>query len=153
MMTAPELTAPKKPMNRRTVGNAEKWGWIFQRASGVILIVLIFTHLFINLMTGDGVNQIDFAFVAGKWASPLWQWWDFTMLVLAMVHGTNGMRMIVNDYARRPFVRQTLQWALNISMVVIIVLGTLVIFTFDPCPAGTDTELLNVELCRELGRL
>ncbi|WP_084106050.1 succinate dehydrogenase hydrophobic membrane anchor subunit [Demequina sp. NBRC 110056] len=142
-MTAPELTAPKKPMNRRTVGGAERWSWIFQRVSGVILIVLIFTHLFINLMTGDGVSQIDFAFVAGKWASPLWQWWDFAMLVLAMVHGTNGMRMLVNDYATRPFLRETLHWALRITMIVVIVLGSLVIWTFDPCPVDASGALLE----------
>ena len=38
------------------------------RASGVVLVVLIFGHLFINLVLGEGVKQIDFAFVAGKWA-------------------------------------------------------------------------------------
>lgn len=152
-MSAPELTEPRQPMNRRTLGGAPKWAWIFQRVSGVLLIVLIFTHLFINLLTGDGINQIDFAFVAGKWASPLWQWWDVTMLVLAMIHGTNGMRLLVEDYARRPFVRLMLLWALNIAMVVTIVLGTLVAFTFDPCPEGADPALLNIELCQELGRL
>ncbi|MFN3867004.1 MAG: succinate dehydrogenase, hydrophobic membrane anchor protein [Demequina sp.] len=141
-MTAPELHEPKKPMSRRSRGGTEKWSWIFQRVSGVILIALIFTHLFINLLTGDGINQIDFAFVAGKWASPLWQWWDFTMLVLAMLHGMNGMRVIVNDYARRPFLRNALQWALRISTLVIIVLGSLVIWTFDACPTDSSGELL-----------
>lgn len=152
-MSAPELTKPSGPINRRTLGGAPKWSWIFQRVSGVLLIVLIFTHLFVNLLTGDGVNQIDFAFVSGKWANPLWQWWAVTMLVLAMIHGTNGMRLLVEDYARRPFVRHMLLWALNIAMVVTIVLGTLVVFTLDPCPPGTDPALLNIDLCRDLGRL
>ncbi len=141
-MSAPELTQPRQPMNRRTLGGASKWAWIFQRVSGVLLIVLIFTHLFVNLLTGDGVNQIDFAFVAGKWSSTLWQWWAVIMLVLAMVHGTNGMRLLVQDYARRPFVRHTLLWALNVAMVVTIVLGTLVVFTFDACPVDAVGELL-----------
>lgn len=141
-MNAPDIPAPKKPMNLRTRGQVQKWAWVFQRVSGVILIVLIFTHLFINLLTGEGVNQIDFAFVAGKWASPLWQWWDFTMLVLAMLHGMNGMRIIVDDYARSPFLRSVLQWALRISTAVIIVLGSLVIWTFEPCPVDSAGELL-----------
>ena len=152
-MSAPELTKPSGPMNRRTLGGAPKWAWIFQRISGVLLIVLIFTHLFVNLLTGDGINQVDFAFVAGKWSSPLWQWWAVTMLILAMIHGTNGMRLLVEDYARRPFLRHMLLWALNIAMVVTIVLGTLVVFTFDPCPPNTDPALLNIELCENLGRL
>lgn len=76
-----------------------RWWWMFQRVSGVVLVALIFTHLFYNLVLGDGVSQIDFGFVAGKWASPLWQWWDFVMLVLAMLHGMNGMGYLINDYA------------------------------------------------------
>lgn len=140
-MNPPDLTQPRMP-SRRTVGRAQRWAWVFQRVSGVILIVLIFTHLFINLMTGDGINQIDFAFVAGKWAAPLWRWWDFTMLVLGMLHGYNGMRMIVDDYATRRWLRSTFDWALRISTLVIIVLGSLVIFTFDPCPLDADPSLL-----------
>lgn len=136
-MNAPELKAPQV-RSLRSLGRTERWSWMFQRISGVILIVLIFTHLFINLLTGDGINQIDFAFVAGKWASPLWQWWDFAMLVLAMIHGANGMRIIVNDYATRPFVRSMLHWALRVATVLIIVLGSLVIWTFDPCPEGYE---------------
>ncbi len=37
------------------------------RLSGVVLVVLIFGHLFVNLFLGTGVRAIDFAFVAGKW--------------------------------------------------------------------------------------
>ena len=132
-MTAPELKAPARPMNRRTIGGAERWSWIFQRVSGVILIVLIFTHLFVNLLTGDGVNQIDFAFVAGKWASPFWQFWDLAMLWLAMLHGMNGLRTIISDYARRTSTRFWLKTVLYTSTFIVMVLGTLVIFTFDPC--------------------
>lgn len=119
------------------------------RASGVLLIVLIFTHLFINLFTGDGVNQIDFAFVAGKWADPLWRIWDFVMLVLAMIHGGNGMRLLINDYARTTWLRKTLKVVLTTSVTVIIVLGSLVIFTFDPCPTSGDQSLLPT-FCEEV---
>ncbi len=104
------------------------------RASGVVLIVLIFGHLFVNLMVGEGVHAIDFGFVAGKWASPFWQVWDLLMLWLAMIHGTNGVRTIINDYAQRDGTRMVLKWALYLAFVIVTVLGTLVVFTFDPCP-------------------
>ena len=122
--------------------NWEKWGWIYMRASGVVLVVLIFGHLFFNLMTGEGIKQIDFAFVAGKLADPFWQWWDVAMLWLALIHGGNGMRTIVNDYVSRPGVAKALKVALFLSTVLLIVLGTLVVFTFDPCPAGAAADLL-----------
>lgn len=140
-MSAPMVSAPRIHSGR-TRSNAEKWSWMFMRFSGSILIVLIFTHLFINLVTGGGVSEIDFGFVAGKWASPLWQVWDLIMLVLAMLHGSNGMRLLINDYAQRRWVRTFLLGALALAAMVIITLGTLVIFTFDPCPAGADPSML-----------
>ena len=58
---------------------------------------------------------IDFAFVAGKFASPFWQWWDVLMLWLALIHGANGMRTIVNDYVTGATTRKVLVWALWIA--------------------------------------
>ncbi|ONI61587.1 succinate dehydrogenase hydrophobic membrane anchor subunit [Okibacterium fritillariae] len=132
----PIRPAPKKGVNW------EKWGWIYMRASGVVLVVLIFGHLFVNLMVGDGVSAIDFAFVGGKLSSPFWQWWDVAMLWLALIHGSNGMRTLVNDYSRNQTVGKILKGAIFVSAVVLIVLGTLVVFTFDPCPAGAPADLV-----------
>ena len=132
---------PARPAPKRGV-NVEKWGWIYMRASGVVLLVLIFGHLFANLMVGEGVKAIDFGFVAGKWASPFWQVWDLLILWLALIHGANGMRTIVNDYTSPGAVQKVLKGALLLSTIVLLVLGTLVIFTFDPCPAGSPAELL-----------
>lgn len=141
-MTAIEAPrSPARPVRKRGV-NWEKWGWIYMRASGVVLIVLIFGHLFMNLLVGEGVKAIDFGFVGGKWADPFWQWWDVLMLWLALIHGANGMRTLVNDYTSPGLVQKALKGALLLSAVVLIVLGTLVVFTFDPCPAGSPADLL-----------
>ena len=96
--TAPQhLAAPRSKAARG--GNFELNSWLFMRGSGLLLVVLVFGHLFVNLMLGEGIHQIDFAFVAGKWANPFWQVWDLVMLWLAMLHGCNGLRTIINDYA------------------------------------------------------
>jgi succinate dehydrogenase / fumarate reductase membrane anchor subunit len=140
------IEAPRSPARpaRKRGTNWEKWGWIYMRASGVVLIVLIFGHLFMNLIVGDGVSAIDFGFVAGKWADPFWQWWDVLMLWLALIHGANGMRTIVNDYTNPGTVQKVLKGALFAAAAVLIVLGTLVVFTFDPCPpvAADAADLL-----------
>jgi succinate dehydrogenase / fumarate reductase membrane anchor subunit len=130
---------------RRT--NWEKWGWIYMRASGVLLVVLIFGHLFVNLMVGEGISQINFGFVAGKLANPFWQWWDVAMLWLALIHGANGMRTLVNDYVSRPRVRSALKIALVGSTAALIVLGTLVVFTFDPCLGADEFPDLVLSIC------
>ena len=132
---------PARPAPRKGV-NLEKWGWIYMRVSGVVLVVLIFGHLFVNLMVGEGVKAIDFGFVGGKWADPFWQWWDVLMLWLALIHGTNGMRTLVNDYTNPGMVQKVLKGALVVSTIVLLVLGTLVVFTFEPCPAGAPADLL-----------
>ncbi|PPB49665.1 succinate dehydrogenase [Arthrobacter pityocampae] len=140
-MATPTIESPRSgrvsPGYSRTAnsrGNFEMIAWLFMRISGAILVVLIFVHLYVNLVAGDGISGIDFGFVAGKWASPIWQIWDLTMLWLAMLHGTNGIRVIINDYAEKNSTRMWLKGVLYTSTVVIVVLGTLVIFTFDPCP-------------------
>jgi len=150
MTTDATLDAPRSPYARTKRGiNWEKWGWIYMRVSGVLLVVLIFGHLFVNLVMGDGVSQIDFAFVAGKLSDPFWQWYDFLLLTLALIHGTNGMRTIVNDYVAKASIRRILHSALIASTVVLLVLGTLVLFTFDPCPAGADPELV-ASFCEDI---
>lgn len=135
------IEQPRSPRSREQA-NLEKYGWLYMRASGVILIVLIFGHLFANLYLGEGIKAIDFAFVGGKWSDPFWQVWDLSMLWLAMIHGTNGMRTIVNDYTSRESVRKTLVITLWAVCAALVVLGTLVVFTFDPCPANAAAELL-----------
>ena len=136
------IEVPNSPRSRKSA-NWEKYGWIYMRISGPLLIVLIFVHLISNLVVPDGgIKAIDFAFVAGKWAAPFWQWWDLAMLWLAMLHGTNGMRTVINDYTEHEGVRKTLVVSLWGVCAALILLGTLVIFTFDPCPAGSPVDLL-----------
>ena len=144
------IDAPRSPYATARRGvNWEKWGWIYMRASGVVLIVLIFGHLFVNLFLGEGVKQIDFAFVAGKLADPFWRVWDTAMLWLALIHGANGMRTIVNDYVAKPGVRRILLAAIGVSTAALIILGTLVIYTFNPCPVGADPALV-ASFCKDL---
>ncbi|MDQ4138114.1 MAG: succinate dehydrogenase, partial [Actinomycetota bacterium] len=66
------IDAPRSDavVRRRRGKNLEKWGWVFMRASGLVLVVLLFGHLYVNLYAGEGISAVDFAFVAGKWASP-----------------------------------------------------------------------------------
>jgi succinate dehydrogenase / fumarate reductase, membrane anchor subunit len=135
--TAPRIAAPRSRAARSS--NFELNSWLFMRGSGLLLVVLVIGHLFVNLLTGEGIKQVDFAFVAGKWASPFWQVWDLAMLWLAELHGMNGLRTIINDYATKPSTRFVLKTLLYFSALVVIVLGTLVIFTFDPCIDPSST--------------
>jgi len=135
------IESPRTPASarkkRRT--NWEKWGWIYMRVSGVVLVILIFGHLFVNLVAGQGIAAVDWAFVAGKWANPFWRVWDGLMLWLALIHGGNGMRTLVNDYAHNVTINRVLKWGILLAVVILIILGTYTVTAFDPCP--TDPSL------------
>jgi len=135
MTTPPSqgIAAPRSAYRAKKAGNFDLNAWLFMRGSGLLLVVLVLGHLFVNLVMGEGIHAIDFGFVAGKWANPFWQVWDLAMLWLAMLHGTNGLRTIISDYTTRGGTRFALKTLLYFASFVIIVLGTLVIFTFDPC--------------------
>ena len=134
----PLIEPPRSPYRRSRGGtNTELYAWLFMRVSGVVLIVLVLGHLFIMNILDGGVHRINFGFVAGRWASPFWQFWDLAMLWLAEIHGGNGLRTIIDDYARKDSTRFWLKILLYVAMAIILFVGTLVIFTFDPNIAGS----------------
>ena len=55
-----------------------------------------------------------------------------TLLWLAMIHGANGLRTIINDYPERDPDPVLGRPRCMVATVFTIALGTLVIFTFDP---------------------
>ena len=126
----PRARTQRTPRATRT--NFEMYGWLFMRLSGIVLVVLVLGHLLIQLVLDGGVSKIGFAFVAGRWANPFWQLWDLAMLWLAMLHGANGLRTVINDYAERDATRSWLKALLYTATAFTVLLGTLVIFTFDP---------------------
>lgn len=130
------LVAPRSPTRvgsgKTGRNNFELYAWVFMRFSGLALVVLVLGHLFIMNILDGGVHRINFGFVAGRWASPFWQLWDLSMLWLAQLHGGNGLRTVINDYSRKDTTRFWLTTLLYVSMVLIVGLGTYVIFTFDP---------------------
>ncbi len=129
-MSALSIERPRSRAASRS--NFELYCWLFMRMSGIVLVFLVLGHLFIMIVLDGGVQKINFAFVAGRWSSPFWQTWDLIMLWLAQLHGANGLRTVINDYAERDRTRFWLKMLLYVSTVLILFLGTLVIFTFDP---------------------
>ncbi|WP_025738485.1 succinate dehydrogenase hydrophobic membrane anchor subunit [Mycobacterium genavense] len=130
------LDNPRSPRRRSGIPNFEKFAWLFMRFSGVALVFLAIGHLFIMLMWDDGVYRIDFNYVAQRWASPFWQFWDLSLLWLAQLHGGNGLRTIIDDYSRTNSTRFWLNTLLLLSLTFTLVLGTYVLMTFNPDVGG-----------------
>jgi succinate dehydrogenase / fumarate reductase membrane anchor subunit len=131
-VSVPATTIERPRSRARSRTNYELYSWIFMRVSGLLLVILVLGHLLIMNVLDGGVQRVNFGFVAGRWSSPFWQTWDLLQLWLAELHGTNGLRTIINDYATKNSTRFWLKTLLYTSALVIMALGTLVIFTFDP---------------------
>ena len=113
-------------------GSFDLYAWVFMRVSGVLLVLLVLCHFAIMHVLGDGLDRVNFAFVSGRWANPFWRIYDFAMLTLALLHGGNGLRVIIDDYARSD-ARRLLYQSVNFTVVGLTwALGTLTIFAFTP---------------------
>ena len=113
-------------------GSFELYAWVFMRVSGVLLVLLVLGHFAIMHVLDGGLDRVNFAFVSGRWANPFWRVYDFARLTLAMLHGGNGLRVVIDDYARSG-TRRLVYQTLSLTVVSLTwVLGSLTIFVFTP---------------------
>ncbi len=117
----------------RPASGFELWSWFFMRISGLLLIFLVLGHLYIMHIL-NSVEIIDYNFVARRLANIGWRTYDWVMLALALFHGANGIRVIIDDYAHRPGWRTFWLTLLYVVTFILLVLGTVVLVTF-PFPA------------------
>ncbi|MEX0984585.1 MAG: succinate dehydrogenase hydrophobic membrane anchor subunit [Actinomycetota bacterium] len=140
MATTTDRPAPSQRDRRmgrdKPVGGSEFWWWLFMRLSGLLLLVLALGHLAIMHLFETGAERIDFGFVATRWESPFWRTWDWLLLMLALVHGVNGLRNITLDYVQRAGLRSAITMSTYVIGLVLMVLGTVIIVTFDPTKWG-----------------
>ncbi len=114
----------------RPTGGAELYAWIFMRLSGVALLLLALGHLFI-MHVFNSIHSIDYDFVAARYTRLFWRGYDMAMLWLAMVHGLNGLRTILDDYLQ-PARRAAAVKLLYLVGIAFLALGTWAIISFQP---------------------
>jgi succinate dehydrogenase membrane anchor subunit len=119
----------------RRPSSFEVWSWFFMRISGVLLLFLVLIHLYVMHLVDAGVERVSFAFVASRWSNVGWKSFDWVMLFLALLHGSNGLRIVIEDYVRAPALRTVVKAALYTVTLVLMIMGTAVIVTFDPSAA------------------
>jgi succinate dehydrogenase / fumarate reductase membrane anchor subunit len=100
------------------------------RISGVILLFMAVFHLFYMHFV-IGVERMDFNTIAGRWGNPLWRIFDFFLLTFALLHGGNGLRVVLDDYlSRRPGWRAFAKAFVFLLAVGLVSIGGFIIFTF-----------------------
>lgn len=113
----------------------ERYGYLFMRLSGVALIFLAIGHMMIQHVLND-VHSLTLEFVRQQWTSWGWRTYDLLLLVFAIMHGFNGLRVVLEDYIHNPGTVRTLRWLLVIFMVITIVWSAVAIISFDASPNG-----------------
>src|SRR5690348_4875895 len=112
-------------------GGIETFSWYFFRISGVALIFLALIHLFLNHVSTD-VSCTSYQLVAARYSNPFWRLYDWLLLTLALLHGMNGLRVVIDDYVR------TREWRIGIESLVgfvglvLFMVGTVTLITFQP---------------------
>jgi succinate dehydrogenase / fumarate reductase, membrane anchor subunit len=107
--------------------------WYFMRISGVLLVLLALGHMLImHVLVELAGEEINFEFVARRYSVPFWRIYALLLLLLAMVHGVNGARIIIGDYVGRGFIRSFLVVGLVATGAFLLLVGILVVAFFDP---------------------
>src|ERR1043166_7520479 len=110
-------------------GGIETFSWYFFRISGVALIFLALIHLLLNHVTTD-VSCTSYQLVAGRYTNPLWRLYDWLLLTLALLHGMNGLRVVIDDYVQGHGARLTLLSIAGTLTLTFFMLGTITLITF-----------------------
>ena len=119
----------EKQMGRRPRPSFETWSWLFMRVSGLALVFLALVHFALTHITTD-VADTGLGFVAERWANPMWRVFDWALLALALFHGLNGLRWVVDDYVSAPAHRALVKASpLHLSLGL-FGLGSLTILTY-----------------------
>jgi succinate dehydrogenase / fumarate reductase membrane anchor subunit len=139
MATVEEVYKKHKPKAfsaDRRPSSFEVWSWFFMRLSGIVLLFLVLIHLFVMHIVDEGVERVNFAFVADRWDNVGWKTFDWMMLFLSLLHGANGLRIIIEDYVHNSAWRVSIKGLLYVVTAVLMVMGTAVVVTFDPSVGG-----------------
>lgn len=124
-MASPSYSSPKPS------GGVELWAWLFMRISGLVLLGLALGHLVIMHLLNN-VDRIDYNFVAGRYVGWFWRGYDLLMLVLAMLHGLNGVRILIDDYVHPTAPRRLAVRLLYVVGGVFLVMGITAVVCFKP---------------------
>ena len=55
----------------RPAGGFELWSWLFMRISGLVLLILAVGHVLIMHVLDEGVDRVNFGFVADALGQPV----------------------------------------------------------------------------------
>src|SRR5207302_9730466 len=117
--------------SRPASGGFETFTWYFMRISAIGLVFLAIIHLILNHVTTD-VSCTSYQLIAVRYANPYWRVYDWLLLTLALLHGMNGLRVVIDDYVRSQAWRVRIESTLALITLAFFMIGTVTLITFQP---------------------
>ena len=123
-------------------GGFEAASWYFNRISAIGLFFLVILLLILNHVTTD-VSCTSYQLIAIRYANPYWRVYDWLMLTLALLHGMNGLRVVVDDYVGTQVWRVRILWLLIMLTLVLFMVGTVTLITFQPVAGSLGPQCIK----------
>lgn len=144
---------PTAGMKRAPQGSRiERFWWGFMRVSGILIVPLVFGHLaMMHIIQGvfditlaggavvgtttANVSGTSVEFVANRWGYliagvAVWRIYDFGLIALVVVHGFNGLRLVLTDYTSfSPILKRASVYLCIIGAVILLTLGCLALLS------------------------
>jgi succinate dehydrogenase / fumarate reductase cytochrome b subunit len=83
--------------------NAERWAYMFQRVSGVAILLYVIGHLgdtsfFVGGPTGTGPSASSWAFIGNIFENSFGHLILILVTLILFFHGTNGIRLVLAEF-------------------------------------------------------
>jgi succinate dehydrogenase / fumarate reductase cytochrome b subunit len=102
---------PNRARNRRGVRgwlnpyhyNLERWAYVFQRVTGVAILLYVLGHLgdtsfFVGGPSGTGPSESSWAFISGIVENSFGHLILVLVVLVVFFHGMNGIRLILSEF-------------------------------------------------------
>lgn len=143
------MTTPTKAFERtRSGGRFELYAWFLTRATGILFLLMgAFNLVYANLVGGPSklyaASQMRWAFfpisfhvqstsveVTPYFSNPFWKVYSFMLVAFAATHGLNGLRVVLEDYIRRPLLMAWIRAVLVGFWLFLLLAAIFLIFVF-----------------------
>lgn len=109
-------------------GRSGAFAWLFQRVSGIALVVILLLHFVLVHYVGDG--PVSYDKVAWRLASPYYKAWEMLFLVLGLYHAMNGIKLVIDDYVHQSGWRTILTGANWLLALALFLFGSITVLSF-----------------------
>ena len=125
----------------------EYYMWIFTRLSGALMLLMgAFGIVYANLAGGRvlmnmetqyrwgffpiywHVQNSDIPDVFPNWSNSFWQVYGVLLVLVAAMHGFNGLRVVVEDYIHRPYLLLVAKWVVLILFLFTLFAAAVIVF-------------------------